>query len=315
MNLKAYNNYNSNRQEVILIVDDIPENIGLLHESLDQVGYVVLVATNSLAAIEIAHQFQPDMILMDGHMPYLDGFECCEQLKASPLTQNIPIIFITGLTETTNLVKGFKSGGVDYITKPFNIDETLIRIETHLNHAKIIQQQQDVIDASAIAILALDQLGQRLWETSYAKTLLDQSQLDMTCFDKEIKQWFEQVKLQPQDQRLQQYNFNINQHQFQLVFLTPWSDPKRSKQTYLIQICKKYSLPQPQDILKNCQKLTPREAEVMHWLILGKTDKDIADILDLSPRTVNKHLEHIFEKLAVETRTAAVSLIIHYCKQ
>ncbi|MBV7614506.1 response regulator, partial [Escherichia coli] len=84
--------------ESILIVDDIPENLSLLHESLDQAGYQVLVATNGFDAIEIAHRIQPDMILLDGSMPEMDGFETCTQLKASPVTEHIPVMFMTGLT-------------------------------------------------------------------------------------------------------------------------------------------------------------------------------------------------------------------------
>ena len=109
--------------ESILIVDDIPENLSLLHESLDQAGYQVLVATNGFDAIEIAHRIQPDMILLDGSMPEMDGFETCTQLKASPVTEHIPVIFMTGLTETEHILKGFQVGGVDYVTKPLNIDE------------------------------------------------------------------------------------------------------------------------------------------------------------------------------------------------
>ncbi|KAE9675040.1 response regulator, partial [Enterobacteriaceae bacterium TzEc077] len=124
----------------MLIVDDVPENLGLLHESLDQAGYRVLVTTDGLSAIEIAHRCLPDMILLDGNMPHMDGFESCIQLKASPITQFIPVIFMTGLSETEHIVRGFQVGGVDYVTKPLNIEEVLARVKTHLAHAKLLQQ-------------------------------------------------------------------------------------------------------------------------------------------------------------------------------
>lgn len=94
----------------------------------------------------------------------------------------------------------------------------------------------------------------------------------------------------------------------QLLLLTPWH-AERSNQNYLVQIKLATATLSVADILKFCPQLTQREAEVMHWLILGKTNKDIAEILALSPRTVNKHLEHVFAKLAVENRTAAVAYL------
>lgn len=308
------NNTSLQVQPVILIVDDVPENLGLLHESLDQAGYRVLVTTNGMNAIEIAHRYQPDMILLDGNMPELDGFECCVQLKASPITQMIPIIFMTGLTETEHIVKGFQSGGVDYVTKPLNIEEVLIRVQTHLNHANIIRQQQQVIEATEIAILALDQFGYRMWETSRAQQLLTEYSHDLTIFEQGLKHWFKQIKLDVAENHMMQDNLQMPLHQLQLTMLTPWKNFSETK-TYLVQLKIKNPTPQPSEISKYCPELTPREADVMHWLILGKTSKDIADILELSPRTINKHLEHIFEKLAVETRTSAVFFVVNRCQK
>ncbi|MCU4412713.1 response regulator transcription factor [Acinetobacter sp. WU_MDCI_Axc73] len=296
---------------IILIVDDVPENLGLLHESLDQSGYTVLVATDGMSAIEIAHQYQPDMILLDGNMPQIDGFECCIQLKISPITQNIPIIFMTGLTETEHIVKGFKAGGIDYVTKPLNIEEVLVRVNTHLTHAKRLFQQQQIIDMSDIAILALNHNGEIIWKTTRAEQLLQNLQINYPILEKYIQKWFLQIDNHLHPANLLNSHIDIASERFQLKLLTP--KPNEKPHNYLVQI--KKSIPNTQDILKHCKELTQREAEVMHWLILGKTNKDIAEILDLSPRTVNKHLEHIFEKFAVETRTAAVSLVVNLCQK
>ena len=162
--------------ESILIVDDIPENLSLLHESLDQAGYQVLVATNGFDAIEIAHRIQPDMILLDGSMPEMDGFETCTQLKASPVTEHIPVIFMTGLTETEHILKGFQVGGVDYVTKPLNIDEVRARVKTHLLQARLMHQQRQMLDATGSAILSLNLEGEIIWQTPIVSELLKNHQ-------------------------------------------------------------------------------------------------------------------------------------------
>lgn len=130
-----------NLQETILLVDDIPANLGMLFEYLEQAGYKVLVATSGEAAITSVKYRLPDIILLDVMMPGIDGFETCRQLKANPLTQNIPIIFMTALDGTTDEVKGLELGAVDYITKPIQMIRVLARIRTHLT---LHQLQKDV---------------------------------------------------------------------------------------------------------------------------------------------------------------------------
>ncbi|KHN67762.1 LuxR family transcriptional regulator [Acinetobacter calcoaceticus] len=299
----------SAEQAVILIVDDVPENLGLLHESLDQAGYRVLVTTDGLSAIEIAHRCLPDMILLDGNMPHMDGFESCIQLKASPITQFIPVIFMTGLSETEHIVRGFQVGGVDYVTKPLNIEEVLARVKTHLAHAKLLQQQKQVIDATDTAIIAVDVHGEIVWKTQKANDLLNDHLTEITGFELGLKTWFADLQQEKDPKKLKSCFYSTPSQQLQLLLLSPWQTDVTIAKNYLIQI--KISTPalEVTDILKYCPQLTQREAEVMHWLLLGKTNKDIAEILELSPRTVNKHLEHVFEKLSVENRTAAVAHI------
>ncbi|MDQ1210313.1 DNA-binding NarL/FixJ family response regulator [Acinetobacter baylyi] len=297
----------SHDQAAILIVDDVPENLGLLHESLDQAGYRVLVTTDGLSAIEIAHRCLPDMILLDGNMPHMDGFESCLQLKASPITQLIPVIFMTGLSETEHIVKGFQVGGVDYVTKPLNIEEVLARVKTHLAHAKLLQQQKQVIDATEVAIIALDIQGEMAWQTDKATLFLNQYLQDQSGFKLGLKQWFADIKKDKDNKKRMSCTYSTSTQQLQLILLTPWQDNLSTTKNYLVQIKISSTALSIEDILKHCPQLTQREAEVSHWLALGKTNKDIAEILELSPRTVNKHLEHIFEKLCVENRTAAVA--------
>jgi DNA-binding response OmpR family regulator len=116
----------------ILIVDDNPENLRVLGTMLQAEGFRVRVAKNgkqALASIEIA---EPDLLLLDIHMPEMSGFELCETLKADPHFKNLPVIFISALGDSFNKIKGFEAGAVDYMTKPFDVKEVNLRVNTHL---------------------------------------------------------------------------------------------------------------------------------------------------------------------------------------
>jgi DNA-binding response OmpR family regulator/DNA-binding CsgD family transcriptional regulator len=280
---------------MVLIVDDVPDNLALLHTTLDEAGYTVLVATDGYTAIERAVNFLPDAILLDAMMPQLDGFTTCQMLKQNPITQHIPVIFMTGLTESEHVVRGFQSGGVDYVTKPLQHDEVLARIKTHITNSKLFNQREQMINAAGIAMLALDQQGQIVWQTPLAMQLLQDNIESLTAFYLKISDWFAQpVASQPLLVSGQQQNLS----------LTRLADTGRGTQLVMIQT--QEAIPSA-DTLMQCCNLTKREAEVLYWVALGKTNRDIGEILELSPRTVNKHLEHIFSKLNVETRTAAVA--------
>lgn len=203
----------------ILIVDDTPDNLALLSDALDDAGYRVLVALDGASALSRIQRRRPDLILMDALMPGLDGFDTCRQIKADAASANIPVLFMTALTDSEHVVRGFEAGAIDYVTKPIECRAVLARIAAHLRTARTLQS------ASA------HKPGKLSFDDASA------------------------------------------QRQLSARFL-----------------------------------LTEREIEVLRWLTCGKTNKDIADILGLSPRTVNKHLEHIYIKLGVETRTAAASV-------
>lgn len=124
----------------VLVVDDNPTNLSVLVNLLRDVGLRVLVATDGESAIEQIEYVKPDLILLDVMMPGIDGFETCQRLKANAETSKIPIIFMTALSETVDKVRGLSLGAVDYVTKPFEHEEVLIRIRTHLTIAKQRQQ-------------------------------------------------------------------------------------------------------------------------------------------------------------------------------
>ncbi len=196
--------------DIALIVDDVPENLALLSDALSEAGYTVLVATDGLSALDLLQRVTPDIILLDAVMPGIDGFETCRRIKERGELRHVPVMFMTGLTETEHVVQGFDAGGLDYVTKPIAPAEVLARAASHIRNARLLAQ---VTSAGYVA--------------------------------------------------------SIEQYQ-----------------------------------------LTPRETDVLAWVAKGKTNRDIGEILGMSPRTVNKHLEHIYVKLGVETRSAAAALAV-----
>jgi len=124
----------------ILIADDIPANLNLLSDALEPAGYNILAAPSGEVALRIANRMHPDLILLDIMMPGLDGYETCRLLKGDTTTRDIPVIFLTAKDETQSIVEGFRVGGVDYVTKPFQADEILMRVATHLEIHRLNRQ-------------------------------------------------------------------------------------------------------------------------------------------------------------------------------
>ena len=129
----------------ILIVDDTPANIQALAGTLKDKGYQISVATNGRQALEVVGRMRPDLILLDVMMPEMDGFETCRQLKAAAATHDIPVIFLTARTETTDIVKGFDLGALDYVSKPFNAPELLARVNTHLTIDRLHRENERLL--------------------------------------------------------------------------------------------------------------------------------------------------------------------------
>ncbi|MDY6899291.1 MAG: response regulator, partial [Cyanobacteriota bacterium] len=162
---------------VILIVDDTPDNLLVLFSFLEEKGFKVLLAEDGESALQIAQAKAPDLILLDVLMPEIDGFETCRRLKAKSSTKEIPVIFLTALSETVNKVQGFKLGGVDYITKPSEQEEVLVRIQTHLNlqrmRSTLAKQNQELkqrLDFEALQRRITDKLRDSLNESQILQT-------------------------------------------------------------------------------------------------------------------------------------------------
>ncbi len=145
----------------ILLVDDNPTNLKVLFEAIQGYGWKALMATDGESAIEQAEYAQPDLILLDIMMPGIDGFETCRRLKANSITENIPVIFMTALSETTDKVRGLEIGAVDYITKPFQKEEVIARLKLHLRLSLLTRNlEQQVQQRTAELTQSVEELQQ-----------------------------------------------------------------------------------------------------------------------------------------------------------
>ena len=122
----------NNLSKTVLVVDDVPANLSLLLNHLRALDYHVLVAESGMSALEQMQHIRPDIILLDVMMPGVDGYETCQLIKANELTKEIPVIFVTALTESADRLRGFEVGGVDFVSKPIEITEVAARINTHI---------------------------------------------------------------------------------------------------------------------------------------------------------------------------------------
>jgi DNA-binding response OmpR family regulator len=160
------------RRDTVLVVDDTPETLSLLTDTLDHAGFTVLIATDGVAALELIELVTPDLVLMDALMPGISGFETCKRLKQDKLLTHLPVIFMTGLTETEHVVEGLACGGVDYVTKPIVLDELLARIRVHLGNARLAYETHAALDATGRFLFATNHAGRVLWCTPKARKLL-----------------------------------------------------------------------------------------------------------------------------------------------
>ena len=291
--------------DIVLIVDDIPENLSLLHDALDESGYTVLVATNGESALQRARQSLPDVILLDAVMPGMDGFEVARRLKADFVTHHIPIVFMTGLTETEHVVAAFAAGGADYVTKPIRPAEVLARISAHVHNARQMRQARTALDAfgqATVAIRAAD--GKLVWQTPLARSLLgDYFASAGKDTPARLLAWIDEAVAAKALGRSPTPLVCTNGSK---RLLASFHD-QTGDEEWLVVLREENDASAIESLVA-AFRLTLREAEVLYWVTQGKTSKDIGEILGSSPRTVNKHLEHIFEKLGVETRTAAANL-------
>jgi DNA-binding response OmpR family regulator/DNA-binding CsgD family transcriptional regulator len=284
----------------ILVVDDAPDSLRFLTDTLEGEGYGVRIARDGHVALASLAAELPDLVLMDAVMPGIDGFETTRRIKADPALASVPVIFMTGLTETENVLDGLAAGGVDYVKKPIVLAELLARLKVHLGNARIAAGAQSALDASNRPLLALDGEGRVLWTTPKSADILDRrfgvavgGQLPLA--------------LAGQLQRLAKGEARVKQDfadgRVEFAAVATKGEERHFRLTETLEGA-------DEKLLAQRHGLTEREAEVLLWISRGKANREISEILGISPRTVNKHLEQIFEKMGIENRASAAAAAV-----
>lgn len=288
----------------VLVVDDSPDSLSLINDILEHEGINTLVALEGNQAITIAERIKPDLILLDAVMPKLDGFETCIKLKQNRELKHIPVIFMTGLSDSASILKGLNAGGVDYVTKPVNPEELLARIKVHVGNAQIASSAKQALDSIGQNLFAVNLQGELLWATPQTLDFLANFNNSDQWLNESLKPHLVKlIKTSPKENTSITIEYEGGKCSLHLV----------SHRTSGECICRlsPYSEELPgEEILKQALNLTGREAEVLFWLSNGKANKEIAQILNIGARTVNKHLEQVFAKLNVENRTTAAGIAI-----
>ena len=282
---------------VVMVVDDAPQSLGPLCQALEEDGYTVIVARDGESALARLDLVTPDAILLDALMPGLSGFEVCRHIKKDPALAHVPIIFMTGLSETTHIVEGFESGGVDYVVKPVRAQEVLVRLATHVRNARAVRLAREAVDVGGHGVLVIDAQMRMAWRSPQAATWL--RELFPGSVDGLPTDWLAWLSAGVSAEH------SSTGANGQVLLLRNLGPVGLGEQMLLMQ---RRAEPSAAANRLSTASLTPREAEVLSWVAKGKTNRDVGDILGMSPRTVNKHLEHVFEKLGVETRAAAAAL-------
>ena len=305
--------------DLVLIVDDVPDNLAVLHDALDESGYTVLIATNGEQALQRAVQAKPDIVLLDAMMPGIDGFEVARRLKADAATAHIPIVFMTGLTETEHLVAALEAGGVEYVTKPIKPKEVLARMNVHLQGARRARQDarqagqaRNALDAFGYASITVRlPEGKLIWQTALARDLLLRY-CDTRAPETPpaVLEWLRSHTPDARQRGIEPPALSIVQGASSLTLRLHQQTSSDDDGDEWMIIMREVSGTGVIEAMSLSLKLTAREAEVLYWVVKGKTNKDIGEILGSSPATAKKHLERVYVKLGVETRTAAAGVAI-----
>lgn len=282
---------------VVMVVDDAPQSLGPLCQALSEDGYTVIIARDGESALARLDLVTPDAILLDALMPGLSGFEVCRRIKQDPALAHVPIIFMTGLSETAHIVEGFESGGVDYVVKPVRSQEVLVRLATHVRNARAVRLAREAVDVGGHGVLVIDAKCRVAWRSPQAANWLrDLFPGSVESLPPDWLAWLAAGKSS---------EHTSTGASGQVLLLRNLGPVGLGEQMLLLQ---RRAEPSAAANRLSTAALTPREAEVLSWVAKGKTNRDVGEILGMSPRTVNKHLEHVFEKLGVETRAAAAAL-------
>jgi DNA-binding NarL/FixJ family response regulator len=292
---------------LVMLVDDNPDELGMIVETLETAGLATLSASSGDAALTLLENNVPDLVVLDAVMPGLDGFATCRRLKAQTRLAHVPVIFMTGLREPENVLLGLAAGGVDYVTKPVNLPELLARIRIHIANGRIALGARTALDIAGRTLIATDRAGRLRWTTPQASGLLAASfpgDGDTGFSLPELaNRTLQGIILRSADERTRAGEAMLTEGLGVTYLGTNGTDE------HLFRLNSASAL-SDQDLLRDRLTLTDREAEVLLWIARGKSNREISEILSISPRTVNKHLEQVFVKLGVENRAAGAAVAV-----
>lgn len=292
-----------NHADIVLVVDDSPDALSLINDALESEGLDVLVALEGKQALTIAKRIRPDIILLDAVMPVMDGFETCKQLKANAELADIPVIFMTGLSDTDDIVRGLEAGGVDYLVKPINPPELMARMKVHLNNARLTKSAQSALDSTGQHLFTANEQGEVRWATPQTYALFAKAKVNgrdlQGSFCQQLQSWLAKTRQFDDALKLADLGYPLS-----MRFVG-----QHSNGDWLVKLVDG-NRPTEAALLRSKLELTERESDVLFWIANGKSNREAAEILSMSPRTVNKHLEMIFPKLGVENRTAAAGVAL-----
>lgn len=241
-------------------------------------------------------------------MPGLDGFETCRRMKQKPALAAVPIVFMTGLTETEHVIRGLEAGGIDYVTKPVSPNEVVARVGVHLASARLTRSAHLALDTAGRFLVAVNREGRVLWTTPQASLLIQKAGgAALEMLPPPVQAWLRACMAgQPGPLRAATTTVKLNgdSESLQFSFIGQVGPDELLLRVVALRT------DDEEVLLRSRLAVTSREAEVLLCLSRGKSNRDIAAILGLSPRTVNKHLEQMFEKLGVENRASATALAV-----
>jgi DNA-binding response OmpR family regulator len=235
----------------VLVVDDALDSLSMLCDALAAERYAVLVARDSSEALQRLEMTLPDAVLLDALMPGKNGFELCRQIKSEPAWSHVPVIFMTGLSETEQIVHAFSCGGVDYVIKPLKIPEVLARLSAHIRSANAARLAREAVDIAGMGIVLLDRHGRVSWRSPQAIRFLEEAfghspdALTVTGWLQEAAQSQQTLKALPNGNRIHARRLGEAEFGETMILLRQQTSENASLSTRLPDIF-----------------LTPREAEV-----------------------------------------------------
>lgn len=296
------------QSDTILVVDDNPESLRFLVDTLEGEAATVLIARSGEATLALLGEVRPDLILMDAVMPGLSGIETTRAIKRDPATAPIPVIFMTGLNDPEHVVAALGTGGVDYVRKPIVVEELLARIRVHLANARAAARSRLALGLAGRSLAAIGEGGGLVWCTPQAEALFQRMDPawtpDLARLPEGLVEAAGAMAAAGGAQPVQPFRLSVRGIEIELSR----AESERPGET-LLRVTEVHEGGKVA-ALRRQSGLTRREAEVLLWVSYGKTNKTVSEILGISPRTVNKHLEQVFRKLGVETRAAATAIAV-----